>query len=315
MDILKNIEKDFSNSIHQNFDSIQQSLTELLSQVTVESKNGYQNLLNSNAWRKHYHKLTVEELFVMNLKDKEILAILNLSIYQSIAKNDYSILIDGVFTYTRLRFLNRTYLLGTNDWIAVESQITNDKELLSLLYSKTLALETDKYDYAYLLSQNLLRTILHNHNFKTESLKQYLEFIGNVSSKFDISFLKYLYSLITGKYQLCKTSFEQMEQLYGRCQWLTTGWYREANLNKRFPIFLLGLYQLKNFANTNFDLDIKNEFLKNVNQFRIENPNYEPKLFRQFDGELKFLNEVLTNNFASFYTNYKDKMNEIKNYR
>ena len=311
---MKSIEKDFSNATHQNFDSIQQSLTELLHRVTIASNNGYQNLLNSNVWAKHYHKLRVEELFLMNLNDKEILAILNLSIYQSINQNDYSHLINGISTYSRLRLLNRAYISGTANWIAVESLVTNDTELKNAVYPKPLTFNDDTlYDTVVLLSGNLLKTILVNPDFKNQAFKQYAELIGDVSSKFDNAFLKYLYGLTTDDYELCKTSFEQMEQFYSRCQWLATGWYREANLNKKLPIFLLGLYQLKNFANTNFDLDIQNEFLRNVNQFNVENPDYTPKLFRQFDGELKFLNETLTNNFASFYTNYKTKMNEIKN--
>ena len=61
---MKDIENDFRNSKHQNFDSIQQSMTELLHRVTRASNNGYQNLLNSNAWGIHYHKLTIEFKFI-----------------------------------------------------------------------------------------------------------------------------------------------------------------------------------------------------------------------------------------------------------
>ena len=314
---MKTIEKDFSNSIHQNFDSVQQSLTELFHRVAIASvNNDYQNLLNSNAWGKYYHKLTKEELFLMNLNDKEILAILNLSIYQSIVQNDYSHLLNGIFTYSRLRLLNRVYVSGTANWTVVESLVTNDTELKNVVYPKSLTFNIDTtYDTVVQLSGNLLKTILVKSDFKNQSHKQYSELIGEVSSKFDNALLKYLYGLTTDDYELCKTSFEQMEQLYSRCQWLTSGWYREANLNKKLPIFLLGLYQLKNFSNANFDIDIKNELLKNARQFIVENPNYSPKLFRQFDGELKFLNEVLTNNFASFYVSHKTIMNEIKNYR
>ncbi|MFC4211853.1 hypothetical protein ACFOWA_11705 [Pedobacter lithocola] len=314
---MKAIEKDFSSSIHQNFDSVQQSLTELFHRVAIASENNdYQSLLNSNAWEKNYHKLTKEELFLMNLNDKEILAILNLSIYQSITQNDYSHLLNGIFTYSRLRLLNRVYVSGNTNWTVIESLVTNDKELKNAAFPKSLPFNIDTtYDTVIQLTENLLKTILGKSDFKNQSHKQYSELIGEVSSKFDNALLKYLYGLTADDYELCKTSFEQMEQLYSRCLWLTSGWYREANLNKKIPIFLLGLYQLKNFTATNFDLVIKNEFLKKANRFIVENPNYKPKLFRQFNSELKFLNEILTNNFASFYVNYKTKMNEIKNYR
>lgn len=310
---MKNIQKDFSNSAHQNFDSIQQSLTELLHEVKMASNNGYQNLLNSNSWGKHYHKLTTEELFVMNLNDKEILGILNLAIYQSILQNDYSHLINGIFTYSRLRLLNRAYVSGVSDWLVVESLVTNDTELQNLEYTKSLNFNNDTlFDTVSLLGGNLLKTILIKPDFKSQTIEQYSKLIGDVKSKFDNAFLQYLYGLTTDNYELCKTSFEQIEQLYKRCQWLATGWYREANLNKELPIFVLGLYQLKNFTNSNFDFDIRNEFLKNVKQFTVDNPNYKPKLFMQFDGELNFLNDILTNNFTSFYINYKIKINEIK---
>lgn len=311
---MKTIEKDISNSTHQSFDSVQQSLTALFHRVAIASvNNDYQNLLNSNAWGKHYHQLSKEELFLMNLNDKEILAILNLSIYQSVAQNDYSHLLNGIFTYSRLRFLNRAYASETTNWTVVESLVTNDTELKNLVYPKSSTLNIDTtYDTVVQLSGNLLKTILVNSDFKNQSHQQYSGLIGDVSSKFDKALLKYLYGLTADDYELCRTSFEQMEQLYSRCLWLTSGWYREANLNKKIPIFLLGLCQLKNFATTNFDLTIKNEFLKSASQFIAENPNYKPKLFKQFDGELKFLNKILTDDFASFYVAYKTTMNEIK---
>ncbi len=313
---MKDIENDFRNSKHQNFDSIQQSMTELLHRVTRASNNGYQNLLNSNAWGIHYHKLTIEELFVMNLHDKEILAILNLSIYQSISQNENSYLINGIFTYSRLRLLNRAHLSGTNNWIVVESLVTNDTELQNLQYSESLTFNNDTlYDTVSLLSGNLLKTILVNPGFKSRILEQYSSLVGEVSSKFDNAFLKYLFGLTTNNVELCKTSFEQIEQLYSKCQWLAKDWYQEANLNKKLPIFLLGLYLLKNFSNTKFELVIKNEFLMKLKEFTVENPDYKPELFRQFDGELEFLNQVLTKNFASFFINYNTKINEIKNYR
>lgn len=311
---MKTIEKEFNNAVYQNFDSVQKSLTKLYHRVALASANNdYQNLLNANAWGKYYHKLTKEELFLMNLNDKEILAILNLSIYQSIIQKDYSHLLNGIFTYSRLRFLNRVYVSGTKNWIVVESLITNDTDLKNICYPKQLTSINKIDDAVVMLIENFLKTILVKSDFTHQVHKQYSEFIGEVSAKFDNALIKYLYGLTTNDYELCKTCFEQMEQLYSKCLWLTSGWYREANLSKKVPIFLLGLYQLKNFTAINFEPVIKNEFLKTANQFIVETPNYQPELFREFNGELKFLNEILTNNFVSFYVNFKAKMNEIKN--
>jgi len=311
--MLKAIEKEFKRSTHRDFQSVQQSLTELLHQIKIASKNNYQCILNSNAWGKNYHKLTIEELFLMNLSDKDILAILNISIYNAIAKDDYNMLMDGVFTYTRLRFLNRTYLSGTNDWVAMESLIANDKELLSLVYPQSLTLENDLYDYTYLLSSNLLRTILYNRNFGKQTFEQYVEYIDKISAKFDVSFLKYLYALLTDNDELCKISFEQMEQLHSRCQWLARGWYQEATMTKILPVFLLGAIQLRKYTNTNLSVDISNEYLKNARDFIVNNPDCKHKLVMEFKGEISFLNVILTNHFIPFYEQYKYKMeNEIK---
>ena len=311
--ILKNIENDFLSSEHQSFDSIQHALKQEFDTVLIASKNGYKNILNANAWGDHLHNLTVEELFIMNLNDKEVLAILNLSIYQAIIQNDYSHLINGVFTYSRLRLLQRTHVSGTKDWIVVESMITNDKILKNLEYPKSITFNKDKsYDEVIVLAENLLKTIVTNPAFKMDAQKQYSELIGNVSSKFDNSFINYLYGLTTDNYELCKTSFEQMEQLYGRCQWLSRGWYEDAKLNTKGPIFLLGLYRLKNVSIANFEFDIKNEFLKKASNFIIENPEYKPSLCMSFNNELQFLNNILTENFATFYTNYQTKINAIK---
>jgi len=310
---MKKIEKNFSNAIYQNFDEIQRSLKESLNRVRTASRNGYRDLLNSIAWGRQYHKLSIEELFFMNLNNEVILGILNLSIYHAIVQNDYRHLLNGVFTYSRLRLLHRAYLPGTADWIVVESLVSNDIVLQDVEYPKSLGFNTDVlYDPVLQLSKNLLRTILINPDLKTQTLEQYSKFIGEVSSKFDKAFLEYLYGMMTEDYMLCKTNFAKMEQLYSRCQWLSSGWYRAANLNKSVPIFLLGLYQLKNIVNIDIELELENEFLKNANRFIVDNPNYIPQIFNYFDGELGFLNDILTNNFVPFYRNYKIKMDEIK---
>ncbi|MBI3509340.1 MAG: hypothetical protein HY064_01650 [Bacteroidetes bacterium] len=311
---MKNIEEKFKNSTQQNFDAVQKTFAQLLQSMRVASNNGYRNIFNSNSWGSNYHKLTIEELFFMNMSDTEILTILNISIYNSVIKKDYSILLDGIFTYSRLRFFSRAYLSGTNDWTAVESLIVGDKELLSLNYPKTLTLENDNYDHFYLISRNLLRTILFNKDWKTQTLQQYSELSNTVSGKFDISFLNYLYGLLTYNHALCKTSFEQMEQLYNKCQWLGRGWYRQADLTKQLPIFLLGAIQLIKYTDSNFEVNIKNDWLKNAEEFIRENKNYKPKLAFEFVDELNFLNEILTASFTSFYSQYRYKIvTEIKN--
>ncbi|WP_343558892.1 hypothetical protein [Sphingobacterium sp.] len=310
---MKKIEKNFINAIYQNFDGIQQSLKESLNRVRTASGNGYRNLFNSNAWGRQYHKLSIEELFFMNLNNDAILAILNVSIYHAIVQNDYRHLLNGVFTYSRLRSLQRAYIPGPGDWIVVESLINNDIALREIEYPKSLDFNTNVfYDTTLLLSGNLLRTILINPDLKTLTLEQYSKFIGEVSSKFDKAFLHYLFGLITEDYTLCQTNFAEMEQLYSRCQWLSSGWYRDANLNKSVPIFLLGLYQLKNTVNIAVEIELENEFLNNTNRFILDNPNYTPQIFNYFDGELGFLNETLTNNFVPFYQDYKIKLDEIK---
>lgn len=310
---MKKIEKNFSNAIYQNFDEIQQSLKESLNRVRIASQNGYRDLFNSNAWGRQYHKLSIEELFFMNLNNDAILAILNVSIYHAIVQNDYSHLLNGVFTYSRLRSLQRAYIPGTNDWTVVESLISNDIVLRDIEYPKSLGFNTNVlYDTTLLLSGNLLRTILTNPDLKTLTLEQYSKFIGEVSSKFDRALLQYLCGLTTEDDKLCKTNFAEMEQLYNRCQWLSSGWYGDANLNKSVPIFLLGLYQLKNIVNINIEIELENEFLKNTDRFIVDNPNYIPQIFNYFDGELEFLNETLTNSFVPFYHTYKIKLDEIK---
>ncbi|SHE56372.1 hypothetical protein [Pedobacter caeni] len=297
--------------MHQSFESIESSLEELFNKIEKASNNGYQNLLNSNRWGTQFHKLTTEELFFMNVSNKEILAILNLSIHNSIVKNDYSILIDGVFMYSRFRFLNWTHAPGTNDWIAIESLITNDKELMSLVYPETLVLTDDNYDFSYLLSRNLLRTILANQNWKEHTLQEYSDFINAVSGKFDVSFLNYLYGVLNGDDELSKTSFQQMEQWYSKCQWLTKGWYREADMVKKHPVFLLGLLQLQKLKGNGSTIEANKDWLKDAGTFLRKNEYYKPKPAFEFDHKLSFINEALTRDFSSFYLQYKNKIETL----
>ena len=310
---MKNIEKDFKSSIHQSFESVQQSLIELLHKIQTATQNNYQNLLNSNIWGKYYHRLTVEELFLMNLNNKEILAILNISIYNTIHKKDFRILMDGIYTYSRLRALNWAYTFFTDEWTVVESLITNDRELRDLLYPKSLSFNDEKlYPSTILLGGNFLKTILLNPVFKDETHQQYSELIEEVSGKFDTAFLHYLYSLTSNDTELAQTSFAQMEQLYSQCKWLATGWYKEANLNKIIPVFLLGLYQLKKITADKIEIDFKNIYLANAEKFILDNPDYKPKVAFEFTGELQFLNQILTDEFSSAYTNLRAKITEIK---
>lgn len=311
---MKKIEKEFNNSVHQNFDEIQQSLIRLFDRVMAAASNHeYCGLLNSNTWGDHYHKLSFSELFLMNLNDKEILGILNIAIYQAVVDNDYKQLLNGIFTYSRLRLLNRAYLSGPADWIIVEGAVNKDTELQGLVYTKSLALDnTVSYDKTLLLSRNLLRAIVIEPDLKNETKELYSKLIGEVTSKFDRAFLEYLYGVITGDYQLIRANFEEMEQCYSRCQWLSSGWYREAGLNKTVPVFLLGLYQLKNVVNNSIELPLKNEYLREASHVIRESPDYKPQILKPFEGSLQFLNDILISDFVPFYRGYRAKIEAIR---
>jgi hypothetical protein len=128
---IKEIQKKFSENVYQNYDILNKELNDIYKNVCKSIKNNYGGLLYSNTRKiNSLKKLNSEEIFLMNVPDKIILAILNISIYESILENDYGILCNGVFTYSRFRNLNRFHLEGFSLCNCIESFILDDKVLL-----------------------------------------------------------------------------------------------------------------------------------------------------------------------------------------
>ncbi|GHU07164.1 hypothetical protein FACS1894151_01060 [Spirochaetia bacterium] len=79
------IKRKFLENNYHNFDMLNSELNILYNSVDKSIKNNYENLLYSNTNNRNLlKKLSIEEIFLMNLPDNAILSILNISIYEAI---------------------------------------------------------------------------------------------------------------------------------------------------------------------------------------------------------------------------------------
>lgn len=122
---IKEVQKNFSENLYQNYDILNKELNDIYTSVCKSIENNYNGLLFSNTQKSLLKKLNTEEIFVMNIHDKIILAILNISIYNAIVNENHEILYNGIYTYSRLRSLNHLHLTGFDFVSIIESLIFN----------------------------------------------------------------------------------------------------------------------------------------------------------------------------------------------
>ena len=274
---IEKIKNKFLESSYHNFDAVNIELNDLYSYIQKAKKNNGKGILFSNTKKSEWLKiLNPEELFLMNMHDKHILAILNISIYEAITNENYEILYNGVYTYAHLRTLNRLHLSGSEADTIIESLIYN------VNFSK----------------QNNLAEYL---------LKQFLEYYDFPNGKFDAALIQLLESLIKQENDV-ETHFNNLLKLHSRCQWLTKGWYRECNLINYMPIFLIGLYKL---INRPFNIETDNKQLIDFINYLEQNKFKENKLVYTFSGKVDFLNNILDAKYDEFCKAYKTKCYSI----
>ena len=82
---IEKIKNKFLESSYHNFDAVNIELNDLYSYIQKAKKDNCKGILYSNTQKSEWLKtLNPEELFLMNMHDKHILAILNISIYEAI---------------------------------------------------------------------------------------------------------------------------------------------------------------------------------------------------------------------------------------
>jgi hypothetical protein len=260
-------------------------------------------LLYSNSQKEWLKKLNSEEIFLMNLHDEIILSILDIAIYESIINSNFETLCNSIFTYSRLRSLNRLHLPGVG-WYCVESLILDDKVLLKNSFKGKIEIEQNDFNAQNYLFHNFLKVIFFNqNNWKKIVLKQYDDNINStIKGKFDIELLHILKKIV-----LCDTDIEthyiNLIKLYSKCQWLTQGYYRECKLIKYMPIFLIGIYKLiGREIKIETDMDFFDSFIIYLNNIG----NTEPKLVYNFTGKIDFLNKILDKEYEGFSEYIKD---------
>ena len=267
------IKKKFIESDYKNFEAINKELNELFDNVQKSKKHNFKDLLYSNTKKIDLlKKLKPEELFLMNIHDKYILSILNISIYNAIVNGDYEILFNGIYTYTHLRSLNRLHLNNFKFNIFIEHLIINEN------------LFTKEDDWKKYIVKNFAK------NFGEQ-----------ITGKFDIELLTILQKTVMEEKDI-HNNFNEFLKLYSKCQWLNNGWYRECILIKFLPIFLVGIYKL---INQEMKIETNNKWFIEFIKYLSE--NREGKLVYNFTGKIEFLNRILDKDYNEFSKEYKNK--------
>jgi hypothetical protein len=271
---IEDIKKKFLESKYQSFDILNTELNNLYNRVCESVRNNYDNLLNSNMRKKWLKTLKKEEIFLMNIHDKYILSILNISIYQAIVNDNYELLYDGIYTYNHLRKLNRLHLEGFKFNVMVEGLIFNENEYIK------------------------------QNNWKEYVVKQFGENFGDqMNGKFGMELVEILNRTISK--EDAEDNYNNLLKLHSKCQWLTKGWYRECNLINYMPIFLVGIYK---FIEQNIKIETENKWFLGFIEYLNNNRTKENKLVYNFSGEISFLNKILDNGYNEFYKEYKNKI-------
>jgi hypothetical protein len=271
---IADIKKKFLENIYQDFDKINAELIILYNDIHKSIKNNYENLLYSNIKLDFLRKLKPEELFFMNIHDKYILAILNISIYQEIINEDYEFLYNGIYTYTHLRSLNRLHLEGFKLNEIFECLIINENRYIE------------------------------QYNWKEYIVKRFLEdFYDQMNGKFDMEFVEILKGTVSNE-KAIENNYNNLLKLHSKCQWLTKGWYRECNLINYMPIYLVGIYK---FIGQNIKIETENKWFISFIDFLNKNKAKEKRLVYKFTGEISFLNSILDKDYNNFRNEYKNK--------
>jgi hypothetical protein len=223
-------------------------------------------------------KLEPEEIFLMNIHNKFILAILDISICESIINNNFEILSNGIYTYSRLGNLNRIHLPGFNLCNCIESFILDDKILL----------------------KNCFKGIDVENNWKKTILQEYKNF-GPPNGKFDLELLQ-IFQKMTSLENGIEDNYNNLVKLYSKCQWTRT-WYRECVLINYLPIFLVGIYKL---IGKKFKIETNNEYIMKYVEY-LDTNNKENKLVYNFTGGINFLNKILDKEYEKYCNVYKNK--------
>ncbi|GHV86699.1 hypothetical protein AGMMS50230_23070 [Spirochaetia bacterium] len=219
------------------------------------------NLLYSNTNNRNLlKKLSIEEIFLMNLPDNVILSILNISIYEAIINKNYELLYNGIYTYSHLQNLNRQHLKGFDFTNFIECLIFNENEYIGII------------------------------NWKEYVVKQFMEnYKEQMNGKFDSELLEVLNKTISLENGI-ENNFNNLVKLHSKCQWLTKGLYRECNLINYMPIYLIGIYK---FIDKKIKIETKNEYFIEFINYLDTNKKMENKLVYKFTGEIDFLNKIL----------------------
>jgi hypothetical protein len=303
--VTKEIQKKFPENVYQNYDMLNEELNNFYINVCKSIKNNYNGLLNSDAKRNWLKKLNAEEIFLMNIHDKIILAILDIAIYESIINNNYELLCNGIFTYSRLRSLNRLHLPCMNFCGSIESFILGDKVLFNNNFKGKIEIDQNDYNAENYLPGNFLKVIFFNqNNWKETVLKQYNDNVNkSIKGKFDIELLQIFKNIAAGENNF-ENSYNNMLKLHSKCQWLTQGWYRECKLINYVPIFLVGIYKL---IGEKFKIETDKKYFSDFIEYINKNNNIDYKSVYNFTGKIDFLNKILDKEYESFSKEYKNK--------
>ncbi|MDR1317206.1 MAG: hypothetical protein LBK13_10070 [Spirochaetales bacterium] len=271
---IKDIKKKFAESNYHDFDILNTELNSFYTRVCKSIKNNYDNLLYSNG-EKMLKKLKPEEIFFMNMHDKIILSILNISIYGAISSENYELLYNGIYTYNHVRTLNRLHLRGGFNFTGFfEALIFNENEFIK------------------------------QNNWKEYVIKRFLDNSGDrMSGKFDMELLKIFEKTVNSEAGV-ENHFNNLIKLHSRCQWLTQGGYRECNLINYMPVFLIGIYK---FIDRDIKIETQNKFFTEFIEYLNKNKTQENKLVYKFTGETAFLNNILDKDYNNFKNEYKNK--------
>ena len=269
-----NVKNKFLESSYHNFETVNVELNNFFIDIQKLRKDKY---LSYSASKSEWVKLNEKEFFLNKIHDKHILAILNIAIYEAIISENYEILYNGIYTYNRLRTLNRLHLSGSKFHEIIESLINNH----------------------HLVEQT---------NLAESLLKRFMEYfdipIDIPNGKFDTELIQLLENQTRGENGV-ETHYQNLLKLHSRCQWLTKGWYRECNLINYMPIFLVGLYKL---INRPFNIETDNKWLTDFIRYLGQNKFKENKLVYTFSGKINFLNDILDVKYDEFCKEYKNKM-------
>jgi hypothetical protein len=282
--ITRDIQKKFSENVYQNYDMLNEELNSFYINVCKSIKNNYNGLLNSDTKRNWLKKLNAEEIFLMNMHDKVILSILDIAIYESMINDNYELLCNGIFIYSRLRSLNRLHLPGMSLCGSIESFILGDKVLFDDSFKGKIEID-------------------HN-NWKEIILKQYNDSVNKgIEGKFDIELLQILKNIVAGETDF-ENNYTNLVRLHSKCRWLTQGWYRECKLINYVPIFLVGVYKL---IGRKFEIKTDKKYFSNFTEYLNKNNDIDYKIVYNFTGKIDFLNKILYKEYENFSDEYKNK--------